>query len=180
MDTMNARLVCAMAVLLFASACKTPASGSLVSSDAEIGRFKIASDKKLEWIGTDVNNANKNCKLSIETNANGAIVSLLLTADFKGSSLSQPSSLTPITSGGEVIGYDGIADLFHGKSVSDFAYEAHVFRNGVTLASRPLSLGSAKRSAELYGDSLEQLRSIVYQERGFLSLDGECRDLSPL
>ena len=127
-----------------------------------------------------MNNANKNCKLSIETNANGAIVSLLLTADFKGSSLSQPSSLTPITSGGEVIGYDGIADLFHGKSVSDFAYEAHVFRNGVTLASRPLSLGSAKRSAELYGDSLEQLRSIVYQERGFLSLDGECRDLSPL
>jgi hypothetical protein len=109
----------------------------------------------------------------VQTDEGGKITSLLLTASYKGFALTPPADLSPTGSG-----YAGTVDLFRNYSYSTFRYEPHVFSKGLTLIAPGSGLGGDKRRMSLFGDSLPELKRVVYKDHNaFARLDGECRDL---
>ncbi len=136
------------------------------------GSFELTPSESLTWTGKDAVSG-ETCELSITTDEGGWVSSLLLTGTFKGFSLSRPHDLTPTGDG-----YYGTVDLFQNYSYLLFRYESHVFSKGLTLIAPGSRLGSDKRKASLFGDSLKSLKKIKYQDHNaFIQLDGECTDL---
>jgi hypothetical protein len=169
------RTIQALLTIVTLTACghdTTPASNESQLNAANGINFIIPSeDATYRFKGVD--QTGKPCDVSIRTSGAQWITHLLLTGSFSGSGMATPSTMAQVDGG-----YEGVVDLFKGRSFTDFGYENHFFRPGVTLYSGVGRIEAQRVEAKLFGDSLPQLKEIKYSDRGpFLQISGTCSNL---
>lgn len=170
------RTIQALLTIMTLTACghdARPASNESQLNAANGINFLIPpEDATYRFKGVD--QAGKPCDVSMRTNAAQWITHLVLTGSFSGRGMATPSTMTQVDGG-----YEGMVDLFKGRTFTDFGYENHFFRPGVTLSSGAGRIEAQRVEAKLFGDSLTQLKEIKYSDHGpFLQISGVCSNLA--